>query len=219
MPDASDRHPSRAAASRAYRQRFLELHGVGFNAARRLGRELGIPQGRPAEAARAVTSTAAGAELLGYRGDDTRRRALQEAAFRAADFRSREFAAVRDLQRGAYATTGEAERRHGLPSGSLSRDFSAQELSPGGRANEPMVMLVLTSSGPRYVVIKDQAERERVGKHWTAVSQALRGQPAALRTFENVDVAGVPLATSRRDLRAWHEVGLLETGPYPEARG
>lgn len=212
-----------AERSRAYRENFAAKHGgVTFNAAGRMARALGLKPGARSEALQAVSSTEKGARLLSYTGDDARRLALRDDALKAAQLRSREVQAVSGLQRGEHgsrvdrAAIADAERRYDLPAGSLRRDFTDAELQGGTDA--PIIMRVIGTDGVHLVPVTGADDRSLVARHHWAIGRALQGDPRALRRFEGVEVAGHQLATDLTLLQALYEIGMLDSGPYLEAR-
>jgi hypothetical protein len=212
---------SNAARSRAYRESFAQRHGgLSFSAARRLGRALGTGPGAPAKAVAAAASTAAGADLVNRAdrpGASLREQALGDWARQAQALRGRQFQARADVASGRR-TMARAERRYDLAPGTLRREFSAEELA--GTSDQGVVMSIASADGVVLVATTTQAERELVGQHWHAIQAALEGRPGALRRLEGREVAGHRLAGVKDlpRLRAWHQTGLLDGGPYPEAR-
>src|SRR5579871_1581158 len=63
--------------------------------------------------------------------------------------------------------------------------------------------LVLTPDGAEPVEVNDAFEHARVDRHWEAALLALAGNERPLRRFEGLTVAGVELASTATQVRAW----------------
>lgn len=197
--------------SKAYRANFKRLHGISFAEAQRLARAQG-QRGAPASAVRSVTTSQSGLDLLAGRAGTP---GAQAAARKAADREARLYGAARDVRLGGG--TEQAERVHGLPTGSLGQRFSQKEITGG--VNQPTVVRVLSPGGVRTVIAPDQSQRDLAGRHWQAVEDFLAGDENALTPFEGDSVGGVSLATDPDTVLALEATGSVEGGPYLEQRG
>jgi len=63
--------------------------------------------------------------------------------------------------------------------------------------------LVLTPDGVEPLEVTDALEHARLDRHWEAALLALAGDERPLRRFAGLTVAGVALASTVAELRAW----------------